>query len=287
MVTDNRSGACPHPEQLAAYIDGGLKGEERMSVQRHLADCDACRETVAEAVHTAPPGGLLQFLKRHKPGAAGGGVLALAATLLLVAQVRPDWNPFGRPGPYEALVAAVGTNRTIEGRLTGGFEHGPLRSPTRSGSPASAADFDLLAARARLEELAADRPTPANTHRLGVAHLVLGDHASAVQALEDAAARHPDEASISSDLAAAYLERGRLARRLEDFDGARAAAERASRLDPDLIEPYFNRALALEALSQEDAARGAWREYLSRDRDSAWRDEALARLERLSTSQRP
>ncbi|MGH9349269.1 MAG: hypothetical protein ACRD26_18595, partial [Vicinamibacterales bacterium] len=68
---------------------------------------------------------------------------------------------------------------------------------------------------------------------------------------------------------------------------ARAAAERASRLDPDLIEPYFNRALALEALSQEDAARGAWREYLSRDRDSAWRDEALARLERLSTSQRP
>lgn len=295
MVTDDRSGACPHPEQLAAYIDGGLKGEERMSVQRHLADCDDCRETVAEAVHTAPPGRLLRFLRRHKRGAAGGGVLALAASLLIVLQVRPDLNPFRQPAPYEELVAAVGTNRTVEGRLSGGFQYGPLRSPTRSGSTEPPADFELLAVLARLEHVMADQPTAANAHKLGVARLVLGDYASGVRVLEDAAALGSSDARILNDLATAYLERGRQTKQPEDFERARAAAEQASRLDPSLIESYFNHALALEALlqndaarmSQNDAARNAWREYLSRDRDSAWRDEALARLERLSTSQRP
>lgn len=42
-----RSG-CPELEALAAFVDGCLEGAEQAAVIKHLSDCEACREVVAE-----------------------------------------------------------------------------------------------------------------------------------------------------------------------------------------------------------------------------------------------
>src|SRR5262245_3898940 len=95
-----------------------------------------CRDVVAETLRlggeAVGAGTVLPFWRRPKVRAVGGGVLAVAASLLLMLQVQPQLNPFRGPTPYEELVAAVGTNRTIEARLSG-FRYAPLAPVTRGG----------------------------------------------------------------------------------------------------------------------------------------------------------
>ena len=43
---------CPDLEEIAAYVDGLLNGEKREALETHLADCDVCREFLAEVALT-------------------------------------------------------------------------------------------------------------------------------------------------------------------------------------------------------------------------------------------
>jgi CHAT domain-containing protein len=285
-VTEDLPIACPEAEQLAEYVDGRLHGAARTRVELHLADCERCRDVVAGAVQLeAEEPAVVPFRPRRKVIAIGSGVLALAAALILVVRVQPQLNPFGGPTPYEELVAAVGTNRTIEGRLTGGFKHGPLRSVTRSGSPSTGDQYKLLAAVARAQDDAQRDPKPEKLHALGLAYLLVDEYDKSITALEDAVGQREDP-RILSDLSAAYLQRGRLTGRPEDYPKSLAAAERAIHIAPDLVEPYFNRALALEALNLHDSATRAWQEYLSRDPSSEWAAEVRNRPRKLSLAER-
>jgi CHAT domain-containing protein len=285
MTDDLHPGACPGDEQLAAYAEGLLSEEERLAVERHLAECETCREVVAEAVRlreldvpvvtpsTVKPVVVVGRFGRRRAMAVGGGVLALAASLILVVQVRPELNPFRRPTPYEELVAAVGTNRSVEGRLSGGFHYGPAPSSTRAAGNPSAADYRLLAAAARIEQAATQRRTPENLHALGVAHLLIGRHDEAIAVLEEALgpSKTPD---IAADLASAYIARGNSDARTDDYVRALAYAEQAISSDPSLIEAHFNRALALEHLELRERAVVAWESYLAIDSTSEWALEA-------------
>lgn len=56
-MTDARFERHLDSNEIAAYVDGGVRGEERMSIQAHLAACAECRAEVAEVsriVRTAP-----------------------------------------------------------------------------------------------------------------------------------------------------------------------------------------------------------------------------------------
>jgi CHAT domain-containing protein/tetratricopeptide (TPR) repeat protein len=276
----DRTGRCPDPEELAAFVEGRLRGEDRARVTAHLADCDECRHLFAQVARDLPV--VVPFWKRRKVQAVGGGILALAASLIVVMQVRPELNPFRQPTPYEELVAAVGTNRTVEGRLSA-FNYGPLRSLSRSGGTTESTDYELLAAAARIRARASERPTAENLRALGVAQLALGQHDEAIAVLEKGV-DGPDAALYNTDLAVAYLERGRQKRNPDDYARALAAAERAIRRDPSLAEPYFNRALALEYLHLSESARKAWEEALQHDQKSGWADEIRSRARQPSKS---
>ena len=257
------------------YVDGKATTEERLAIQRHLANCEECREVVS-AVARDIPVVVIPFWKRP-PVVIG---FAMAASLLAVIQLRPDLNPLRGPSPYEELVSAVGTERTIEARLSGGFEYGALR---RSGNRGEA-NLSVSAAAARMQAAAEQHRTPANLHGMGVAQLVLGDNDAAIRTLVQASAEDPSNAQAASDLSAAYLARGGLAVASEDAARALEAAENAIRIDPSLPEAYFNRALALTVLRPGGEAIAAWDEYLARDSTSGWRREAELRRNDLLQS---
>lgn len=292
---------CPDAEVLAAWLDQGLAGPERARITSHLADCDECSALVAHVLEFQDadpeaqkhPSG--DGIPKPRPVARpvkpvwltwGGGVLAAAAALLLVVQTRPEvadrfWMS-GADARLADLAQAASGQRTIEGRLTGGFTHGPLRAPVRSGGSTALRDnWSLLAAAGRIREEADKSPVAANLHGLGLAHLLLGEHDQAIRALEDATSEEPANGRFLSDLAAAYLARAQAGDRPDDLTRGLGAADRALKADHELLEARFNRALALERLYLTDQARKAWSEYLQYDSGSPWADEVRQHLQRL------
>ncbi len=90
--------------------------------------------------------------------------------LRVVLAVRLGMSSGETEAAVAKLVAAVGNQRTIEGRLSGGFEHGPLLSATRSG-PAEE-NLTLLAAAGELQRVAESSPSAEALHAFGVAQLL-------------------------------------------------------------------------------------------------------------------
>jgi CHAT domain-containing protein/Flp pilus assembly protein TadD len=174
-------------------------------------------------------------------------------------------------------VTAVGAtaSRPIVARLTG-FRYAPPPSGDRTIGTRDAPP-DVRIAIARIEKRASEHVDASSEAGLGVAYAVAGSVDKAVVLLERATRIAPTVATIQSDLAAAYLERGDQLHRAEDFVCALNSSERAVRTDPSVTEAWFNRALALERLNLEDQARAAWRDYVvEHDGASRWTDEARA-----------
>ncbi len=173
--------------------------------------------------------------------------------------------------------------RRIEPRIAGGFAYGPLQSASRSAETTrlETTSVDLRLATAQIEKALADRRTAQNLHQLGVAYLLTGAIDRSISALEDAARETPDESSVASDLAGAYLVRG-TSGRPEDIAKAASRAKKATILNPSFAEAFFNRALAFEALSLDRDARETWERYLQLDAHTPWADEARRHLRALT-----
>ena len=291
---------CPPSETLAAFIDQGLGATEQAEVEAHVADCDECRLLIAHVFET--PDAVEAEVGSRQPVHASrprrrllrwtvGALVAAAAALLVTVLVQPRWWPGGRTGGADPRLAdladAVGLERTVEARLTGGFRHGPLRASVRSGGSLAPSldNWKLYAVAGRIREDVRLAPTSDNLHALGLAQLLIGNYDDAVQALEDAIAEDAGNAAYQSDLAAAYLARAKQLDRPDDTPRALAAAERAVAADPRSLEAKFNRALALQSLFLEEPARRAWQDYLAIDASSPWAEEARRHLAELQTSE--
>ena len=116
---------------------------------------------------------------------------------------------------------------------------------------------------------------------VGVAALLASDLDEAVNSLAIAAAAAPDNGETANDLAAAYYERAQRLERPEDLPAALDAVEHALRLKPALLPAWFNRALIITAFGLNEEARSAWQDYIRRDPDSPWSEEATRREREL------
>src|SRR6185295_19005688 len=122
QFTKQPSEACPDLELIAADLDGRLTGRERTEVADHLTTCEDCYFVFSESSRTTAVGqsaNVVPMWRRVMMPVAG---LAAAAALTLMAQpVVMQWL---RPSNLQLgnLVAAVGTQRPFEPRLTGGFK---------------------------------------------------------------------------------------------------------------------------------------------------------------------
>jgi tetratricopeptide (TPR) repeat protein len=311
---------CLGAETVASYVDGTLPASERESVELHLAGCADCRELLTEAFAAtaaldaegiaaeefpaataeeaeSPPrrpsdpvrlvdgAGPRQAGFSRRLQLAGGALLALAAAALFVIALDPSWLRDLRRGggaspELRELVAAVGGNRLVEPRLSGGFAWGPPPPVLRSGNAERPLTPDVQIAIARVEKAAGADPAPANLHALGAAQLLGGDVDAAIASLRRAADARPEQARIWNDLAAAYLTRA--GRRPVEGDVANAivAAERATDVEATLAEAWFNLALARDAAGQTAQAQEAWRRAAALEpATSGWHDEAIRRMQ--------
>lgn len=284
---ETNPGECLEPELIAALVDGTLGEGERARASGHVARCERCyflfTETASDrrqqtGVHVLP-----FFSKRVSFRAAAALVSAAAAVLLIVPIVRSTFPSAAREPGLRDLVAAVGTQRRIEPRLTGGFAYAALRGPARAGeSNVDAPSPDVRIAVAKIEKQAAVRREEM-LGSLGAAYLVVGESDKAVPVLEESA----DQAKLApralSDLAAGYLVRASARQLPHDLARALTVADRAVKADARLAEAWFNRALALERLSLSDQAREAWQDYLKLDSTSGWAVEAQRHIADLTS----
>jgi predicted anti-sigma-YlaC factor YlaD len=283
------ASGCPSSEALASYLDGRADADTKAAITAHLTECESCYDVVVESlrdlgtddVQTVPEPELAPRARQSWKLFYTLGGLAAAAVLALVI-IRPEWltGVGGRSDPrFAALVAAVGDQRFVDGRLANGFRFGPLKSPTRSARPEGTQDLGILAAAAEAQKAAAARPTMETLHSSGVASLIVGDWDPAVAALERARTSSADPpATLLSDLSAAYAARAKRTGRTSDWPLAQRFAEQAIAKDGRLAEARFNLAIALEGLDSPEPAKAAWQRYLDLDGQSPWAEEARQHL---------
>lgn len=290
-MVDPHDNGCPDLEVLATYVDRGLSLSERSRVDSHLASCPQCIALVAGAARTVaelsaqmPDAGVIAEATPLVTRRALAGVLAAAAAVIAIVAAPSFMRPWlERDSGLVSLVDSVGEQRSVLGRLTGGFPHAPLGGPSAGGQDGRAAATDRVQLIAgRIRESFGDHGTPSQLHALGVSQLLAGNYDDAAQSLLAASREQPANARYLNDVATVQLERARRGLRPDDLPRALAAADRARRLDPSLREAWFNRALAAGALSLTAEARSSWTEYLKRDSASPWSLEARTRLDELT-----
>ena len=265
----------PTDQTLAAFVDETLNAAERQEVMTHMADCAECLEAVmwtAEIKETETPAATIAANVVSPPfGWKRIVPLAAAASLAIVIGLPQVRGPIADRFDRRDVVTAANKldKRQTEGRLSLDAVHKSFKGRLRGGESAAEAMVEI--ARHNMEAVAAERATPANLHALGLAYLVEGKRAEAVDALTKATATDPS-ADYLNDLAAAYLERN------EEGDDLRAlnAANRAMELERTAAG-VWNRALALERLGRDAEAKKTWQEYLQMDPNSKWAEEVRAR----------
>jgi tetratricopeptide (TPR) repeat protein len=272
-------GTCPSLETIGAFVDDRLKDRERDVIAEHVATCETCYFVFTEAARTRvtakPQGEVVPFTPRRTSWKVAMSGLAAAAVILIAVNV---FRPFGASGDERALselVAAVGTTRTFEPRVTGGFAYAPVRGPVRGANDVYLSP-DTRIAIAEIEKEFAAHPIAATAAIIG------GDSNRAIGILEAASQTSPNDAKILSDLSAAYLIVGGRSGSAADVARGLATANRALEIDRLMPEALFNRALALQMSGMTEDARAAWQAYLTIDDRSGWADEARARLRILS-----
>ncbi len=281
-------GGCLDAETLAALVDGRLTAAERERAERHLASCEECHAVFLDVVTTwrddtpaVPASATGPAAAQRRPYVMAAGLLAVAAGVVLAI-----WLPgylAGRHGSrpeLRALVAAAGSTRTLEARLTGGFAWGVLDTSVRGGTRVEpSADVDAAAAALR-QAVERDR-SAANLAAFGSSRLVVGRIDEGVAALEEATRAEAGRADYWSDLAAAYLAQSEQPGRESAVKDALDASNTAVALDRSLPEALFNRAVALERLKMNSAAMEAWKAYLASSDSPEWQAEGRRRLEAL------
>ncbi|PYP76577.1 MAG: hypothetical protein DMD35_18250 [Gemmatimonadetes bacterium] len=92
---DTAMNATPHlsADDAASFIDGTLSDDARAAIERHLAECDSCREEVAISTRL-----LATVPASPRRGVPWRLVLPLAAGILVaVMLVRPGGRPTATP----------------------------------------------------------------------------------------------------------------------------------------------------------------------------------------------
>lgn len=216
--------------------------------------------------------------------------------VILIAVGFGVWRVFIYQSPVDqgllALNSAYREQRPFESRISY-LSYAPF-SQTRGG-PSTVDSLALARADAILSSAAAAPNDSTAQHAVGEVYLAKKQFDLAIKAFEQALKADPRNGRVYSDLGAAWLEKGKIDVEKANADAAGVLAgqgmeelgrsleylNKGLELDHNLVEALFNRALCHQSLKQYRQAEDDWREYLKRDPNSAWANEANQRLREL------
>jgi CHAT domain-containing protein len=190
-----------------------------------------------------------------------------------------------------ALAYAYREQRPTESRISE-LEYAPP-PPITQGPDLDKLDYLALdRAKALIQLEAYERPSAQALHNLGRLYLAQHEFDKAIGQLEKALTLDEKNAQLHSDLGAALLEKAKAQRKNgestspETFSQSLTHLDRSLDLDPSLHEALFNRALCRQEINLFDQAESDWREYLERDQNSKWAEEAKLKLQELQERKR-
>lgn len=107
-----------------------------------------------------------------------------------------------------------------------------------------------------------------------LAYRQFGRDQEALRDMEKAVAIDPDFIAARFNRGVLYHSKGKFQEALADFDHCIA-------IDPHQAAPYFNRAATYEALGQKDEAIADFKRFIERSNSEAWKKNAQQRLNKL------
>lgn len=288
-------------EIIEEYLAGEFQGEDLQRVRQYFFKSDARKEQLRFAI----------ALKERKNRIADDEPVDVGSTSV-VTQLQPhkrSWTPYaaiaaifvvaigvGFPiwhAIYSrsdldrglvALNAAFREERPVEARISS-LNYAPLPNQRGGNAKVDYVQRDLAAS--LLAKAVADNPSAASHNALGQFYLTEKQFEKAIDQFNAALALDPNDAKSHLDLGAALLEKGKLdqgGKGIEDFSRSVEHLNKGLTLDSSSLEGYFNRALAYQYMMLSREAEAAWKEYLQKDVNSPWAEEARRNLKTLEES---
>jgi len=276
------------------YVAGKFAGEELRQVEDYFLRSTQRRDKLKFAL----------ALKEHKSYLAAKRIrrkrlvrrsLAIAASLLLVGSGFSIWQAFSEDSNLKeglaALQSAFRSERPLEARLSD-FTYAPFAN--QRGGPTKIDYVQRDRASSLLLNAVTEHPKAGSHHALGKYYLAERQFDKAIDQFKTALNLDPKNAKIHSDLGVALMEKGRAATEATAQGGQRAEAfaeslehiNKALELDPSFLDAHFNRALLYQYMKTPREAEASWQEYLKRDNNSPWAQEARRNLANLEESDR-
>jgi len=206
-------------------------------------------------------------------------VLAAAAAVMVVGLGALGWWAVSQSDlkkGINALQSAYGEQRPLEARITGfpyaGFS-GSSKLPSQSSTK-------LKVAEKAFHDLLDDKKTAPSLQGLGKYALTQRKFDEAIRNLDEAAKADPNNTAIHTDLAVAFLERGKLAAGTHpemaqpDFDQCRKHLDLALSQNPSSPEALFNLALFYQTTKSWKDAEATWQRFLAVESNMKWAEEA-------------
>lgn len=270
-------------ELIDQYANEQLTDDERKLVERFISESEARRDKLRFALALKKRTAELKNRKRHS-GKLLRVYLPIAASIVIVTGLSYGvWRTFFYQSDVDkglnALRTAYGEQRPVEARVTD-FNYAPM---VRGSDEVDSPQRDLAA---RLLMSAVTEHPDALSHRaLGQYYIVARQFDKAIEQLKASLSFDPRNAKTHSDLGVALLEHGKEAqsnndpgRGLQLFGQSLEHLRKALELDESLLEARFNLALLLQRMGLQQPAEEGWRNYLQRDANSGWADEARENL---------
>jgi tetratricopeptide (TPR) repeat protein len=305
---------CPHESEILTYCEGDPASRERASVERHLADCDDCRELVILYSHAAsdqsqhesiPPlsdelikeqaARVMGYARQDEanrsrqrgraPKAAFGlsrmyrfAGAAVVVSALAVGGFLITRDPLRSDVGMPAVAQAVKEGRFVEGYLSG-VPWSPDVTKRSSGDDGTAGNseayFQLALSQLKHAE---QKDAPAGErYNLARVYLATGKHGHIEKGraiLEQLISDGHESAELFNDAGLAYLL-------LNEYDHAIEAFGKALNEDRNFHTALFNRALAAYHAGDYPSAKRDWDSFIATSTDQNQKNEASEYLKRM------
>lgn len=175
------------------------------------------------------------------------------------------------------------TERPLEARLVG-LEYSPFSTTRGEGRAKEENQNRRRKIELDLENAAEKYPNEGNFNSLGFFYLTEKRFDESVAQFENSLKLNPKNTEARTNLAAAFYEKSKAENPAEQSKYLNKSLEelnKALEINPDFTEAIFDKALILQQLNQKDAASEIWRQYLARDANSKWADEARRHLQQI------